>query len=84
MFKSIMGALVGGAIDTPSRDNVEIHSTPGNIKYCPILGGKIKPIPVDEWRKDHPHTTWLYNPWTGQQRDVGDVVSDPGGRNETV
>jgi len=41
-----------------------------------------KPYPshAEQWRDYHGHgTAWLYNPWTGKQRDARDVGSDTKG-----
>jgi hypothetical protein len=48
------------------------------MDYDPATG-QPKPYPshAAQWRDYHGHATaWLYNPWTGLQRDARDVGSD--------
>lgn len=51
------------------------------MMFDPADRGK-KPYPshAAQWRDWHGHgTAWLYNPWTGEKRNAGDVGSDPEG-----
>lgn len=51
------------------------------MKFDPATG-EPKPYPshADQWRKWHGKATaWLFNPWSGERRDAGDVGSDPFG-----
>lgn len=49
--------------------------------YCPVTGER-GPVPITAaaWREQHRHTAWVFNPWTGQKRSLGDVEQDPDGR----
>ena len=52
------------------------------MKFDPATGEQ-KPYPshADQWRDWHGKATaWLFNPWTGKQRDAGDVGSDTFGQ----
>ena len=37
------------------------------------------PSHAEQWRTYHGNAAWLFNPWTGNQRNAGDVGSDPFG-----
>lgn len=48
------------------------------MKFCPATRTP-QPYPshAEQWRKYHgKETAWLFNPWTGEQRDARDVGSD--------
>jgi hypothetical protein len=47
------------------------------MKFDPA-NGEPKPYPsnADHWRSWHGHRAWLFNPWTGKQRDPDDIGSD--------
>ena len=47
------------------------------MKYSPDTGEE-RPYPSNakQWREYHGRVAWLYNPWTGKQRDLLDVGSD--------
>ena len=47
------------------------------MKYSPDTGEE-RPHPSNakQWREYHGRVAWLYNPWTGKQRDLLDVGSD--------
>ncbi|MEW8051284.1 MAG: hypothetical protein AB2754_15940 [Candidatus Thiodiazotropha endolucinida] len=47
------------------------------MKYDPATGEE-KPYPshAAQWRDYHGGDAWLYNPWTGRQRNASDVGSD--------
>jgi hypothetical protein len=52
------------------------------MKFDPATG-EPKPYPshADQWRGWHGKATaWIFNPWSGERRDAGDVGSDPFGR----
>lgn len=51
------------------------------MKFDPATG-EPKPYPshADQWREWHGKATaWLFNPWSGERREAGDVGSDPFG-----
>ena len=47
------------------------------MKYSPDTGEE-RPYPSNakQWREYHGRVAWLYNPWTGKQRDLLDIGSD--------
>ena len=47
------------------------------MKYSPNTG-EDRPYPSNakQWREYHGRVAWLYNPWTGEKRDLLDVGSD--------
>lgn len=47
------------------------------MKYDPVKG-ELFPYPsnADDYRKYHGVIAWLYNPWTGEKRDLRDVGTD--------
>lgn len=48
------------------------------MNFDPATGDP-KPYPshAEQWRKWHGYgTAWLFNPWTGERRNAGDVGSD--------
>lgn len=47
------------------------------MKFDPETGVE-KPYPsrAEDWRKHHGETAWLYNPWSGEKRDAGDIGTD--------
>lgn len=48
------------------------------MKFDPATG-EAKPYPsnADQWREWHgKYTAWIFNPWTGDRRNAGDVGSD--------
>ena len=47
------------------------------MKYSPDTGEE-RPYPSNakQWREYHGRVAWLYNPWTGEQRDLLDIGSD--------
>lgn len=47
------------------------------MRFDPATGA-YDPYPshATQWRHWHGETAWLYNPWTGEQRDARDVGSD--------
>ena len=51
------------------------------MKFDPATG-KEKPYPshAEQWRDYHGrHTAFLFNPWSGNRRNAGDVGQDPFG-----
>lgn len=50
------------------------------LKYDPVSGRRgASPPDADKYRKHHPNAVWVHNPYTGHQRDLRDVQSDPKG-----
>ena len=47
------------------------------MKYSPDTGEE-RPYPSNakQWREYHGRVAWLYNPWTGKQRDLLDIGND--------
>jgi hypothetical protein len=47
------------------------------MKYSPDTGEE-RPYPSNakQWREYHGRVAWMYNPWTGKQRDLLDIGSD--------
>lgn len=48
------------------------------MRFDPATGD-VKPYPshAEQWREWHGRkTAWLFNPWTGERRNAGDVGSD--------
>lgn len=47
------------------------------MKFDPATGAE-KPYPshADQWRNYHGALAWLFNPWTGERRNAGDVGTD--------
>jgi|GEM_PF-5313642 hypothetical protein len=47
------------------------------MKYDPATGEE-RPYPSNaaDWREWHGLSAWLFNPWTGEKRDVRDIGSD--------
>ena len=47
------------------------------MKYSPDTGEE-RPYPSNakQWREYHGRVAWLYNPWTGEKRDLRDIGSD--------
>lgn len=47
------------------------------MKYSPDTGEE-RPYPSNakQWREYHGRVAWLYNPWTGEKRDLLDFCSD--------
>lgn len=47
------------------------------MKYDPV-DGMMNPHPemADEYREYHGNVAWMYNPWTGMERDPRDIGSD--------
>ena len=50
------------------------------MRYDPVNGSE-KPYPshAKQYREYHGLTAWLYNPWTGKERDARDIGSDVDG-----
>ena len=47
------------------------------MKYSPDTGEEYPyPSNAKQWREYHGRVAWLYNPWTGKQRDLLDIGSD--------
>ena len=48
------------------------------MRYDPATGEEYPyPSHAKQWREWHgQRTAWLFDPWTGQRRDAGDVGSD--------
>ena len=47
------------------------------IKYSPYTGEEwLHPSNAKQWREYHGRVAWLYNPWTGEKRDLRDIGSD--------
>lgn len=58
------------------RENMKQQHT--LMKFDPATGSE-KPYPshAEQWRHWHGKATaWLFNPWTGERRNAGDVGSD--------
>ena len=47
------------------------------MTHCPVTGQE-RPYPshAGQFRSYHGTLAWLFNPWTGQQRDPGDIGTD--------
>ena len=47
------------------------------MKYSPDTGEE-RPCPSNakQWREYHGRVAWLYNPWTGEKRDLRDIGKD--------
>ena len=47
------------------------------MRFSPDTGEE-KPYPsnADQWREYHGRSAWLFDPWTGEKRDVRDIGSD--------
>ena len=47
------------------------------MKYSPDTGEE-RPYPSNakQWREYHGRVAWLYNPWTGEKRDLQDIGCD--------
>ena len=50
-----------------------MHFDPATGEPCPY------PSHARQWRDFNGDYAWLFNPWTGNRRDAGDVGSDPFG-----
>lgn len=50
------------------------------MSYDPMTGSE-KPYPSqsEHYRKWHGVVAWIYNPWSGKARNLGDVGTDPQG-----
>jgi hypothetical protein len=50
------------------------------MKFCPMTG-KENPYPslAAHFREYHGCVAWLYNPWTGDKRNLSSVGTDPEG-----
>ncbi|MDO3515176.1 hypothetical protein Q3P06_25150 [Ralstonia pseudosolanacearum] len=55
-----------------------MHNT--KMLFCPVSGER-GPVPddADAWREQH-RLAWLFNPWTGNQRERLDIERDRDGR----
>lgn len=51
------------------------------MRYSPDTGEE-RPYPSNakQWREYHGRVAWLYNPWTGEKRDLRDIGSDVFGK----
>ena len=51
------------------------------MRYSPDTGEE-RPYPSNakQWREYHGRVAWLYNPWTGEKRDLRDIESDVFGK----
>lgn len=50
------------------------------MQYDPATGwGNPEPSDASAWREFNGNYAWLFNPWTGERRDAGDVGSDTHG-----
>lgn len=51
------------------------------MKTCPATN-KPRPYPshAAQWRDYHGKCAWVYNPWTGTQRDARDIGTDTFGQ----
>lgn len=50
------------------------------MRYDPATGEE-RPYPSHskQWREWHGETAWIFNPWTGKQRDARDIGTDVNG-----
>lgn len=54
------------------------NSQDGALMLFDPISGREKPYPSEatQYREYHRGAVWLYNPWTGSERDIRDVRSD--------
>ncbi|MNP88960.1 hypothetical protein D3C85_13540 [compost metagenome] len=55
------------------QDNVPMQYDPADGMLSP------SPSVASHWRTFNSPAAWIYNPWTGDSRDTGDISDDPQG-----
>jgi len=50
------------------------------LTFSPMLGTELFwKVDANAYRKQFPNNTWKFNPYTGKERDLRDIKSDPTG-----
>jgi hypothetical protein len=62
------------------KRGVEVQPQTTQMLFCPV-SGKRNPVPesATAWRQQH-QVVWLFDPWTGVQRERLEIERDPYGR----
>lgn len=64
-------------IGIPATANDADWNQTTRMKFDPAFGTtRPEPSTADAWREWHGGAAWLFNPWTGERRNVYDIGSD--------